>query len=149
MIRLVFFRSNTPFANGPADTPESILKRIGEGKLDLESGNWRSVSKEAKVRGQTSTSIGTLDGVRVRRCCQRTSILQSGFFFLSKRGDVFAHKIFSCVNFWDCNHEKITSIHNGTLLGRDIPHFVSNGLTLLRGVKVTKSTIHLRMPQIF
>ena len=26
-----------------------ILKRIGEGKLDLESGNWASVSREAKV----------------------------------------------------------------------------------------------------
>ena len=41
--------STAPFANGPKDSPEVILKRIGEGKLDLESGNWASVSREAKV----------------------------------------------------------------------------------------------------
>lgn len=41
--------SATPFANGPSDDPDVILKRIGEGKLDLETGNWGSVSKDAKV----------------------------------------------------------------------------------------------------
>ena len=57
---LVFLRGNgtfspfshsrtAPFANGPGDSPELILKRIGEGKLCLTTGNWKSVSKEAKV----------------------------------------------------------------------------------------------------
>lgn len=30
------------------DTPAEILKRISNGKLDLESGNWSCVSNEAK-----------------------------------------------------------------------------------------------------
>ncbi|XP_075226417.1 ribosomal protein S6 kinase alpha-2-like isoform X2 [Lycorma delicatula] len=38
----------TPFANGPAESPKEILRRIGESNLDLESGNWTSVSSEAK-----------------------------------------------------------------------------------------------------
>ena len=40
----------TPFASGPSDSPGKILKRIGEGSLNLESGNWLSVSAQAKVR---------------------------------------------------------------------------------------------------
>ncbi|CAG0914396.1 unnamed protein product [Notodromas monacha] len=35
--------SHTPFATGPDDTPNEILKRIGEGNLKLNSGNWASV----------------------------------------------------------------------------------------------------------
>lgn len=38
----------TPFANGASDNPDGILKRIGEGNLKMESGNWLSVSSEAK-----------------------------------------------------------------------------------------------------
>lgn len=41
--------SHAPFASGPQDSPERILKRIGRGKIDLDGGNWKSVSKEAKV----------------------------------------------------------------------------------------------------
>ncbi|XP_053644723.1 ribosomal protein S6 kinase alpha-2 isoform X2 [Cherax quadricarinatus] len=40
--------SQTPFAQGPNDTPEDILQRIGEGKFSLDSGNWVSVSPAAK-----------------------------------------------------------------------------------------------------
>uniref|UniRef100_G3VW06 non-specific serine/threonine protein kinase n=1 Tax=Sarcophilus harrisii TaxID=9305 RepID=G3VW06_SARHA len=39
----------TPFANGPDDTPEEILARIGSGKYALSGGNWDSVSDAAKV----------------------------------------------------------------------------------------------------
>ncbi len=39
----------TPFANGPEDTPEEILVRIGSGKFSLTGGYWSSVSLEAKV----------------------------------------------------------------------------------------------------
>ncbi|XP_063851048.1 ribosomal protein S6 kinase 2 beta-like isoform X1 [Scylla paramamosain] len=39
---------HTPFAQGPNDTPEDILQRIGEGKFTLDSGNWVSVSPAAK-----------------------------------------------------------------------------------------------------
>uniref|UniRef100_A0A4W5P302 Ribosomal protein S6 kinase n=1 Tax=Hucho hucho TaxID=62062 RepID=A0A4W5P302_9TELE len=39
----------TPFANGPEDTPEEILARIGSGKFSLTGGYWNSVSAEAKV----------------------------------------------------------------------------------------------------
>uniref|UniRef100_A0A8D3AD11 Ribosomal protein S6 kinase n=1 Tax=Scophthalmus maximus TaxID=52904 RepID=A0A8D3AD11_SCOMX len=38
----------TPFANGPEDTPEEILARIGSGKFSLTGGYWTSVSAEAK-----------------------------------------------------------------------------------------------------
>lgn len=38
----------TPFANGPSDSAAQILQRISEGRIDLESGNWVSVSTEAK-----------------------------------------------------------------------------------------------------
>ncbi|XP_058621277.1 ribosomal protein S6 kinase alpha-3 isoform X5 [Onychostoma macrolepis] len=38
----------TPFANGPEDTPEEILARIGSGKFSLTGGYWSSVSLEAK-----------------------------------------------------------------------------------------------------
>ncbi|CAO2624168.1 Ribosomal protein S6 kinase alpha-3 [Lemmus lemmus] len=40
----------TPFANGPDDTPEEILARIGSGKFSLSGGYWNSVSDTAKVR---------------------------------------------------------------------------------------------------
>ncbi|CAG0894065.1 unnamed protein product [Darwinula stevensoni] len=40
---------HTPFAQGPADSPSSILQRL-EAPLDLESGNWASISYAAKVR---------------------------------------------------------------------------------------------------
>uniref|UniRef100_A0A4X1VCC5 non-specific serine/threonine protein kinase n=1 Tax=Sus scrofa TaxID=9823 RepID=A0A4X1VCC5_PIG len=39
----------TPFANGPDDTPEEILARIGSGKFSLSGGYWNSVSDTAKV----------------------------------------------------------------------------------------------------
>ncbi|XP_074850170.1 ribosomal protein S6 kinase alpha-3 isoform X1 [Carettochelys insculpta] len=38
----------TPFANGPDDTPEEILARIGSGKFSLSGGYWNSVSATAK-----------------------------------------------------------------------------------------------------
>ncbi|KAL2094447.1 hypothetical protein ACEWY4_009166 [Coilia grayii] len=38
----------TPFANGPDDTPEDILARIGSGRFSLTGGYWNSVSAEAK-----------------------------------------------------------------------------------------------------
>uniref|UniRef100_A0A8C6XDU6 Ribosomal protein S6 kinase n=1 Tax=Naja naja TaxID=35670 RepID=A0A8C6XDU6_NAJNA len=38
----------TPFANGPSDTPEEILVRIGGGKFSLKGGNWNTVSDAAK-----------------------------------------------------------------------------------------------------
>ncbi|XP_055499467.1 ribosomal protein S6 kinase alpha-6 isoform X3 [Leucoraja erinacea] len=38
----------TPFANGPNDTAEEILLRIGSGKFSLTGGNWDTVSDAAK-----------------------------------------------------------------------------------------------------
>ncbi|XP_054553947.1 ribosomal protein S6 kinase alpha-2 isoform X4 [Talpa occidentalis] len=38
----------TPFANGPDDTPEEILAKIGSGKYALSGGNWDSISDAAK-----------------------------------------------------------------------------------------------------
>lgn len=39
----------TPFANGPEDTPNEILSRIGNGHFSLTAGNWDTVSEAAKV----------------------------------------------------------------------------------------------------
>jgi hypothetical protein len=44
-----FIYRHTPFANGPNDTPNDILSRIGVGKFKLSGGNWDSVSEAAKV----------------------------------------------------------------------------------------------------
>ena len=44
-----FIYRSTPYANGPKDSAEVILKRINEGKIELDGDAWRSVSKEAKV----------------------------------------------------------------------------------------------------
>jgi len=38
----------TPFATGPKDQPEDILRRIGKGEYSTETGNWDSVSSLAK-----------------------------------------------------------------------------------------------------
>uniref|UniRef100_H3AN37 Ribosomal protein S6 kinase n=1 Tax=Latimeria chalumnae TaxID=7897 RepID=H3AN37_LATCH len=38
----------TPFANGPNDTPEEILLRIGSGNFSLSGGNWDTVSDASK-----------------------------------------------------------------------------------------------------
>ncbi|XP_071353671.1 ribosomal protein S6 kinase alpha-1 isoform X1 [Trachinotus anak] len=38
----------TPFANGPEDTPNEILNRIGHGHFSLTGGNWDTVSDAAK-----------------------------------------------------------------------------------------------------
>jgi hypothetical protein len=49
VLQLDCFRQ-TPFANGASDSPGEILQRVSEGRIDLETGNWVSVSAEAKVR---------------------------------------------------------------------------------------------------
>uniref|UniRef100_A0A8C9R095 Ribosomal protein S6 kinase n=1 Tax=Scleropages formosus TaxID=113540 RepID=A0A8C9R095_SCLFO len=38
----------TPFANGPEDTPDEILSRIGSGRFTIQGGNWDAVSDAAK-----------------------------------------------------------------------------------------------------
>ena len=47
--KIVICNRKTPFANGPADAPDAILKRINDSKVQLDSGNWTSVSNDAKV----------------------------------------------------------------------------------------------------
>ena len=48
------FCRHTPFANGPNDTPNDILRRIGQGQFKITGGNWESVSVMAKVRNGSS-----------------------------------------------------------------------------------------------
>lgn len=38
----------TPFATGNENSPKKILQRIGSGVVDMNSGNWRNVSFQAK-----------------------------------------------------------------------------------------------------
>lgn len=45
---LLYTYRHTPFANGPEDTAEQILARIGEGKFTTSGGNWDVVSAAAK-----------------------------------------------------------------------------------------------------
>jgi p90 ribosomal S6 kinase len=44
----IMLSGKTPFANGPTDSPEEILKRINGSKFQLDSGHWASVSNDAK-----------------------------------------------------------------------------------------------------
>lgn len=39
---------HTPFATGNEDSPKKILQKIGAGALDMNSGNWRRISFQAK-----------------------------------------------------------------------------------------------------
>lgn len=48
-LKIVWLNSYTPFANGPDDTPEEILARIGSGKFSLSGGYWNTVSDTAKA----------------------------------------------------------------------------------------------------
>uniref|UniRef100_A0A1B6CU71 Ribosomal protein S6 kinase n=1 Tax=Clastoptera arizonana TaxID=38151 RepID=A0A1B6CU71_9HEMI len=48
VILYTLLAGKSPFANGPTDTPTDILRRISECKLDLDSGNWSTVSSNAK-----------------------------------------------------------------------------------------------------
>ncbi|KAI1294727.1 Ribosomal protein S6 kinase alpha-3 [Halotydeus destructor] len=38
----------TPYTSGPDDTPDAILNRIGEAKIDVETGSWVHISPAAK-----------------------------------------------------------------------------------------------------
>jgi len=44
----IMLSGKTPFANGPTDSPDEILKRINGSKFQLDSGHWASVSNDAK-----------------------------------------------------------------------------------------------------
>lgn len=48
VLLFIMLSGKTPFANGPEDTPDEILQRIGEGQFDLCGGDWNSVSDSAK-----------------------------------------------------------------------------------------------------
>uniref|UniRef100_A0A674BYF6 non-specific serine/threonine protein kinase n=1 Tax=Salmo trutta TaxID=8032 RepID=A0A674BYF6_SALTR len=49
----------TPFANGPKDTPEEILLRMGSGKFSLSGGNWDMVSDSSKgAMAATYSALG-------------------------------------------------------------------------------------------
>ncbi|NWW11472.1 KS6A3 kinase, partial [Oreocharis arfaki] len=47
----------TPFANGPDDTPEEILARIGSGEFSLSGGYWNTVSDTAKASDLVSKML--------------------------------------------------------------------------------------------
>ncbi|KAH9381252.1 hypothetical protein HPB48_014437 [Haemaphysalis longicornis] len=59
---------HTPFANGPNDTPNHILARIGEGRFDLMSGNWANISSSAKHLVQKNAACGPQAEVQGGRC---------------------------------------------------------------------------------
>ncbi|XP_041979884.1 ribosomal protein S6 kinase 2 beta isoform X2 [Aricia agestis] len=48
VLAYIMLSGRTPFASTGDDTPEAILARIESGKVDLETGAWRSVSVEAR-----------------------------------------------------------------------------------------------------
>lgn len=57
-------RRFTPFANGPDDTPEEILARIGSGEYALSGGNWDSISDAAKVSQAQRPRCGGVRSLR-------------------------------------------------------------------------------------
>lgn len=48
MLLYITLSGRTPFASTPNDEPETILKRIGSGQIDLNSGRWLTISPEVK-----------------------------------------------------------------------------------------------------
>jgi len=48
VLLFIMLSGTAPFANGPNDTADEILHRIGESKFRLEGGDWNSVSDYAK-----------------------------------------------------------------------------------------------------
>ncbi|XP_063235019.1 ribosomal protein S6 kinase 2 beta isoform X3 [Bacillus rossius redtenbacheri] len=44
----IMLAGRTPFAYRETDSPSGILQKIGEGRFDLERGNWANISCEAK-----------------------------------------------------------------------------------------------------
>uniref|UniRef100_A0AAY4EKB8 non-specific serine/threonine protein kinase n=1 Tax=Denticeps clupeoides TaxID=299321 RepID=A0AAY4EKB8_9TELE len=64
----------TPFANGPDDTPEEILARIGSGQYALAGGNWDTMSEAAKV---------SLFSIKLKKCCKNVLSSQRWVWFLS------------------------------------------------------------------
>ena len=49
LVLIRFSLRTPPFISSSNDTPTIILDRIGQGNLDLTSGNWTNISNEAKV----------------------------------------------------------------------------------------------------
>uniref|UniRef100_F1LYL8 Ribosomal protein S6 kinase A6 n=1 Tax=Rattus norvegicus TaxID=10116 RepID=F1LYL8_RAT len=47
----------TPFSNGPNDTPEEILLRIGNGRFSLSGGIWDNISRGAKEAVAAAYSV--------------------------------------------------------------------------------------------
>lgn len=69
--------SCTPFANGPSDTPEEILTRIGGGKFSVSGGNWDTISDMAKVR--FDIHLRYVKGLRSSTAsCREASLKQVG-----------------------------------------------------------------------
>lgn len=54
MSKIRFFKlenfnfSETPFATNENDSPQQILKRVGEGKYSLDGPNWSNISEQAR-----------------------------------------------------------------------------------------------------
>ena len=46
----IMLSGRPPFKIQDSDTPEILLTRINEAKINLEEGNWRQISNECKVR---------------------------------------------------------------------------------------------------
>lgn len=76
-------RRFTPFANGPDDTPEEILARVGSGEYALSGGNWDSISDAAKVSSGPAPSPGVGPGA----LCDRAKDA-----FHGDRRDVLSHR---------------------------------------------------------
>ncbi|WAR07251.1 KS6A3-like protein, partial [Mya arenaria] len=63
---------HTPFANGPNDTPNDILGRIGEGKFTLSGGNWDSGAMAATFKALNSQpKVAALEPVGASFLAQR------------------------------------------------------------------------------
>lgn len=77
----LYCTSFTPFANGPEDTPNEILNRIGNGSFSLTGGNWDTVSDAAKVELQIWLTAPLLVFFGHNFLCQSISFIFNVFSF--------------------------------------------------------------------
>uniref|UniRef100_A0A8C7ZLX8 Ribosomal protein S6 kinase n=1 Tax=Oryzias sinensis TaxID=183150 RepID=A0A8C7ZLX8_9TELE len=66
----------TPFANGPEDTPNEILNRIGNGHFSLNGGNWDTVSDAAKDLVSKMLHVDPLQRLTAKQVLKHPWIVQ-------------------------------------------------------------------------
>jgi len=100
----IMLSGKTPFANGPTDSPEEILKRINGSKFQLDSGNWSSVSEDAKDLVKRMLDIEPRNRPTAAQVCHHPWMKNSPSIASNTPSKVNVKKVST-----ENTHEKLTS----------------------------------------